>query len=114
MRHSRSIILVLLLLLPLFSWTAIGGGGGLRCHAGSFCPMQARTGQRCSMMASQPMCAVSSQAELALPAPLVPVVPMPHRVTGIPALSVLAAALPGSEARLTAGWPLGVFHPPQA
>lgn len=116
MGNSRRTYLVLLLALSLLTWISSTGGAPVCCWGRSCSMMKMRMGgaQGCPMMSGSRTCTVSSRAALALPAPLIPVVPMPRRATGIPVLSLpswpAAALLPSAAA----GWPRGVFHPPQA
>jgi len=66
----------------------------------------------CAMGRHAPSCGMTASTPLSLPASLVPVAPLPARVTGIPRLAPLArlraaALLPALTDTLPA-----VFHPP--
>jgi hypothetical protein len=113
MRISRHTLLVLLFLLPMLIWVGSVGGAPVCCW-GRTCPMMAHGAQRCPMMSGSRSCAVSSGAALALPVPLIPAVPLPPRTTGVPVLSALTWQAPAWLPAPAAGWPRGVFRPPQA
>jgi len=103
-RRSSTILIALLLLMPVMSWTASTGGLTACLQGRHQCAMTMVPGAICHMQAAP---------SLTLPACMVPVMPLPARVTGIPAPAVWPSATSFALAFATAP-ALPIFHPPQA
>jgi len=103
------LLAVLLLLMPLASWSVSTGGlpGCAGLERGSACPMQG-TKANCHMTC------MSKATQLSLPASLVPVVPVRLVVAGRPGAEGSIAANRGSGATGADGYLPAVFHPPAA
>lgn len=130
MRRSPQILIALLLLLPLASWTITTGGLPLCCWASSSraCPLargargpaSVNPAPRCPMpgmaegmgKAGSADCGMSSAPQLTLPAPLVPVVLLPVAPTGIPVIAPLAVSEAAPTPAPSAGFLARPFHPP--
>ncbi len=118
-RTCSAAYLAALVLLPLLSWTTTTGGfpvccWGTSCPMGGGCPTPAAA--HCPMGSHSgpaPACCARTHAQLSLPTPLIPVVPIPPR-TRVSLAAPRAAAPAPARTRVSAGWPASVFHPPTA
>jgi len=103
-RKSSTILIALLLLIPVASWTA--STGGLRACLGS--------SHHCSMtMAPGSICHMQAAPDLTLPACMLPVMPLPARITGVP-MPLIRRFTARAVAAFATVRPRAIFHPPQA